>query len=91
MVCLDLLEAIGNILKCGLPVHRPPLTALLEHGTGQTLVAVQGFIGKPVTVSNPAFVDIFVFEWHNPHDFIRFDLNNQVGTRRIVRTDGLAA
>ena len=33
MVGLDLLEAVGNIFECSLPVNRLPLAALLEHWT----------------------------------------------------------
>jgi hypothetical protein len=66
VVSLDLFEAVGHVFKRGLPVDGFPFTALLEHGAGQALVAIQGFIREAVTVGNPAFVDVFVLE-EAPH------------------------
>ena len=91
MVGLDLFQAVGHVFECGLPVHRLPQPALLEHGSCQALVTAQGFVGETVAVSNPAFVDVFIFKRHHTHDLVVLDLNNQVGTRRIVWADRPAA
>ena len=88
---LDLLEAIGHVFQRGLPVHGLPLTALLDHGLCQAFVTVQRFVGEAVAVSNPALVDGFVLERNNAHNLVVFDLNDQVGTGRIVGRHRLAA
>jgi hypothetical protein len=55
---LDLLQAVGHVFQRGLPVDRLPLAALLEHGRGQALGAVQRFVREAVAVGQPAFVDV---------------------------------
>ena len=90
MVCLDLLQAIGNVFKRCLPVDLAPLATLLEHRFGQAFGAVEGFVGETVAVGDPALVDVFVFQRHNPHDLVVLDLHHQVRAGRIVRADRLA-
>ena len=87
MISLDLLKPISNVFERGLPVDSFPLPALLEHGTEKALVAVEGLIRKTIAVSNPAFVDIFVFERNHTHHLIVLDLNDQVGASGVVRAD----
>ena len=91
MLGFDLLQPVSNVLKRSLPIHNFPLSTLLEHGTGETLGAVQCFVRKPITVRDPAFVDRFVFKRHHAHDFIVLDLDHQVRTGRVVRADRFAA
>ncbi len=62
VVGLDLLEAVGHVFERGLPVDGFPFAALLEHGAGQALVAVEGLIREAVAVGDPAFVDVFVLQ-----------------------------
>src|SRR5256885_12015356 len=50
MVVLDLAQAVGHVFEGGLPIDFLPLAALLEHGAGQALVAVQGLVGEAVAV-----------------------------------------
>ena len=88
---LDLLQPVGYVFQRGLPVNLCPLAALLEHGLGQALVAIQRFVRKAVAISDPAFVDRFVLKRHHTHDLVVLDLDNQVGARGIVRADALAA
>ena len=88
---LDLVQPVGYVFQRGLPVNLCPLAALLEHGLGQALVAIQRFVRKAVAISDPAFVDRFVLERHHAHDLVVLDLDNQVGARGIVRADALAA
>ena len=90
MGVLDLLQAIGHVLEGGLPVNGFPFAALLEHGRGQALVAVERFVGVAVAVGEPAFVDSLVFQGHDAHDAVVFHLHNQVGAGGIVRADRLA-
>ena len=91
MVGLDLLQTSSNVFQRRLPIYCFPLATLLEHGACQALIAVQGFVGETVAVGNPAFVDVFIFQRHHAHDLIVLDLDDQVGTGRIVRADRLAA
>ena len=91
MVSLDLLQAIGHVFQSGLPVHGRPLAALFEHGRGQAVFAVDGFVRETVTVGDPAFVHRVIFEWHHAHDLVVFHLNDQVGTGGVVRAHRLAA
>src|SRR5450830_83005 len=90
MFRLDLLQTIGDILQRGLPIDRIPNPTLLKHGCGQTLVAVQGLVGKTVAICNPAFVDSLILKRYDTHDLVVFHLHNQIGTGGIVRTDRLA-
>jgi hypothetical protein len=88
-LALDLLQAVGHVLQCGLPIHLAPFAILLEHGLGQALVAVQGFVGEAVAVGDPALVDVFVLERHDAHHLVVLDLDDQVGTGGVVRADRL--
>ena len=90
VVALDVAQTIGHVFEGGLPVHSFPLTALLEHGMGQAVSAIQGFVRETLAVSDPALVDIFVFQRHDAHDLVVLDLHDQVGTGRIVRSHRLA-
>ena len=74
-----------------MPINRFPFTALLEHGAQESIVSVQGLVGEAVAVSNPAFINGFVFERKYPHDLVVLDLNNQISAGRVMRTDRLAA
>ena len=76
---LDLFQTIGDILKRSLPIDRFPFATLLEHRTEQAVIGIQGFVRKAVAISNPAFVDCFVFKRKHAHDLVVLDLNNQVG------------
>ena len=91
MVGFDLLQPIGHVFQGGLPIDRFPFAALLEHGLGQAVFAVQGFIGVTVAVGDPAFVDGVVFQRHHAHDAVVLDLNDQVGAGGVVRAHALAA
>ena len=91
VVCLDMLNTVGNVFKRSRPIDCDPLTVLLQHRLGQTLIAVQGFVTEAVAVGDPAFVDVFVLQRHHAHDAVVFDLHNQIGTGGIVRADRLAA
>ena len=91
VIGLDLVQAVGHIVQCSLPIDGFPLSALFEHGCRQTVGAVQGFVREAVAVGNPAFVDGLIFERHHTHDLVVLDLHHQVGTGGIVRADGLAA
>ena len=77
-LCADLLEPVRHILQSSLPIYRLPSAALLDHRTGQSLVAAQGFIRKAITIRQPAFIDLFIFQRDNAHDLVVFNLNNQV-------------
>ena len=90
MLRFDLLEPIGDVLQRRLPIHFFPLTALLEHRLGEALLTIQGFVREAVAVGDPAFVDGFVLQRHDPHDPVALDLNNQVGARGVVGADALA-
>ena len=81
MVALDIAQTVGHVFEGGLPVNGFPFTALLEHGVGQAVSAIQGFVRETLTVGDPALVDVFVFQRHDPHDLVVFDLHDQVGTR----------
>ena len=87
----DLLHAIGHIFQGCSPVHGMPMAVLFDHRLGQTVGAVQGLVAEAVAIGNPAFIDVFVFQRHDTHDLVVLDLNNQVGTRGVMRTDGFAA
>ena len=80
VVALDVAQAIGHVLESGLPIDGFPFTALLEHGVGQALRAIQGFVRETLAVSDPALVDVFVFQGHHTHDLVVLDLNDQVST-----------
>ena len=80
VLVFDLVQAFDHVVQCGLPIHFLPLAPLLDHGAGQALFTVQGFVGEAIAVGNPAFVDRLVFHGHHTHDFVVFHLNNQVGT-----------
>ena len=90
VVRLDLLQAVGHVFQCGLPVHGFPLAALLEHGRGEAVFAVDGFVAEAVAVGNPAFVHRIVFQRDHAHDPVVLHLNDQVGAGRIVRAHALA-
>ena len=87
---LDVIQAIGHILKSGLPIHFLPLPALLEHWLGQAILAIQRLIRKTVTIRNPTFIDSFIFKWNNAHDLVVLDLHNQVRASGIMRTDAFS-
>ena len=86
----DTLQAIGHVFERSLPIDFFPLAALLEHRQGQAVCAVQSFVAETVAVSNPAFVDVFVFQRHHAHDLVVLDLNDQVSASSVVRADRLA-
>ena len=87
---LDLLQAVGHVFQCGLPVDRLPCTALLDHGLCQAFVAVQRFVRETVAVGNPALVDGFVLERHDAHHLVVLHLDDQVGTGGVMRRHRLA-
>ena len=87
MFMFDIFQAVGDIFQRSLPVGFQPLAVLLEHRLRQALIAVQCFIRKTVFVADPAFVDRFVFQRQNPHDFIVFDLYHQIAAQTVVRAD----
>ncbi len=91
VVALDLAQAVGHVFERGLPVHRLPRAALLDHGGGQAVGAVERFIGEAVAVGQPAFVDVVVLEGENAHHLVVLDLDDQVGAGGVVRADRLAA
>ena len=91
MFATDLIEPIGYVLECGLPVHLQPLTVLLEHGLGQAFFAIEGLVREAVTIGNPALVDGLVLERHDPHHLVVLHLDHQVGPGGIVWADALAA
>ena len=90
VLCFHSLQTIRHIFECGLPIDFFPLAALLQHGLGQTLVAVQSFVAETVAVSDPAFVDLFVLQRHHAHDFVVFHLHDQVGASGVMWADRFA-
>jgi hypothetical protein len=82
---LHALQAVGHVAQRGVPVHRLPLAALLDHGLGQARIAVQRFVAEAVAVGDPAFVDGFVFQRHDAHHLAGLDLHHQVAARAVVR------
>ena len=91
MVFADLIQTIGNIFQSGLPINFFPLTTLLDHGRAQSICTVQSFVRKAISVSNPALIDFFVFQRHHTKNFVIFNLDDQVGARRVVRCNRFAA
>ena len=87
MIGLDLLQSVSHVLQRGCPVDGQPLTVLLDHGCRQAIAAVQCFIGETITVSNPTLVDGLVFEGHNAHHAVVFNLHDQVCTGAVMRAD----
>ena len=90
MLGLDSLQAVGHVGQRDVPLDRAPLTVLLDHRTVQTLVAVERLVAEAVAIGNPAFVDVFVFQRHNPQHLVGLDLDDQVRTRGVMRADALA-
>ena len=88
---LDALEPVGHVGQRGIPVHRLPDPALLDHRLRQPRLAVQRLVAEAVAVGDPAFVDVFVFQRHHPHHLVRLDLHHQVGAHAVVRAHRLAA
>jgi len=91
MLGLDIGQAVGHILQRGLPIGFAPLAALLHHGHGQTLGAVQRFIGEAIPIRQPAFVHRFVFVRQHTHYAILLNVHGQVGAQAIMRADRRAA
>ncbi len=87
----DALQAVGHIAQRGVPVHRLPGSALLDHRLRQPLRAVECLVREAVAVGDPAFVDVLVLERHHAHDLVGLDLHDQVGPGGIVRADALPA
>ena len=80
VVSLDLRKAVGHVFQGNLPVHGLPFPALLQHRRCQSICTVQRLIRKAVPVSDPAFIDGFVFKGHYPHHLVALDLDNQIRT-----------
>ena len=91
MVLFDLFDAVGHVFKRRGPVDRDPLTVLLEHGLGQAVGAVQGFVAEAVAVGNPTFIHVFVVQGHHTHHLVVFHLDDEIGTGRVMRADGFAS
>ena len=87
----DVLEAVRDVVEGHVPVDFTPLTALLDQRLGQTLIGIKRLVGKTFLVGNPAFIDRFVFARQNAHHIVVLDLNDQIGTNGVMRTDRLAA
>ena len=91
MVIANALEAISNVLKSCLPVHFLPNAALLQHGLGEAIFAIERFVGKTVTVRDPALIHCFVLKRNDAHHLVVFDLDDQVCTGRVMRAHRTAA
>ena len=90
VVGLDLFQSIGNILKRCLPVHALPHTTLFEQGRCKAILSIESFVRETVTVGNPAFIHRIVLQRNDTHHLVVFHLHNQIGARRVMRTDRLA-
>ena len=91
MIMANVLEAVGNVLQCCLPVHFLPNTALLQHGLSEAIFAIERFVGKTVTVRDPALIHCFILKRNDAHHLVVFDLDDQVCTGRVMRAHRTAA
>ena len=86
MISRNGFQGTGDVLQGRLPVCLEPLTLLLDHRNSQTLRTVHTFVGKTVAVTDPAFINSFIFQGHDPHHSVGLGLCCGVGAEAVVRT-----
>ena len=84
-------QRMGGIVERHRPFDLVPLTVLPEHRLEQPVFGIQPFVGKAITVGEPAFIHRIVLKRQHPHHGVLLDLDNQVGAERIMGRDRLAA
>ena len=60
------------------------LPALLDHGRGQSVAAVESLVAEAIAVGEPGLVDRLVLPGMHPHHFVAAQMQIEVGAQTVV-------
>ena len=82
---LHVLQGMRDIIERSSPVGFNPFAVLLDHRPGQAVLAVEPFIREAVTVGEPTFVELLVFQRQHAQHAMILDLHHQIAAQTVMR------